>query len=113
MLAITTEPFGHSGTRERREVLERSSLRGGGGNNYRVLHGILLEHLDKLGDGGAFLTNGDVDTVELLGLVCTIVPVPLVEDSVNGDSSLASLTITDVQLTLTMECQSQCRCLLL
>ena len=78
-----------------------------------MLHGILLEHLDELGDGGAFLTDGDVDTVELLGLVCTIVPAPLVEDSVNGDSSLASLMITDVQLTLTTECQSQHQCLLL
>ena len=54
MPAITTEPFGHSGTRERREVLERSILGGGGGDNYRVLHGILLERLDKLSDGGAF-----------------------------------------------------------
>ena len=54
MLAITTEPFGHSSTRERCEVLERSILRGSGGDNYQVLNGILLEHLDELSDSGAF-----------------------------------------------------------
>ena len=54
MLAITTEPFGHSGTRERRKVLERSILGGSSGDNYQVLHGMLLERLDELRDGGAF-----------------------------------------------------------
>src|SRR5258706_9136525 len=102
MLAIITEPLGHSGAREGREVLERSSLGGGGSDDYRVLHGIvLLERLDELGDGGALLTDGDIDTVELLALVGAIVPAPLVEDGVNSDSSLASLTITDDQFTLT------------
>ena len=101
VLAIVTEPLSHGGTREGGEVLQRSSLGGSGGDDDRVLHGIvLLERLDELGDGGALLTYRDVDAVELLGLVIAIVPAPLVEDGVNGDSGLAGLTVTDDELTL-------------
>jgi hypothetical protein len=56
-------------------LLQGSSLGGSGGNNDGVLHGVvLLKGLDELGDGGSLLTDGDVDTVELLGLVGTLVP---------------------------------------
>jgi hypothetical protein len=48
------------------------SLRGGGGNDGGVLHGVvLLKSLDELSDGGTLLTNGDVDAVKLLLLVGT------------------------------------------
>jgi hypothetical protein len=89
-------------TGERSKELERSSLGSSGGNDDRVLHSIiLLKGLDKLSDGGTLLTDGSVDTVQLLGLVLTIVPTLLVEDGVEGNGSLAGLTITDDQLTLT------------
>jgi hypothetical protein len=82
--------------------LKRSGLRGGGGNNDGVFHGVvLLQSLDKLGNSGTLLTDGDVDAVELLGLVVAVVPTLLVEHGIEGDGSLASLTITDNQLTLT------------
>ena len=74
---------------------------GGGSNDDRVLHGVvLLEGFDELGDGGSLLANGNVDAVELLALVVSVVPSLLVQHSVQGDSSLSGLTITDNQLTL-------------
>lgn len=47
------------------------------------------------------MTNSDVDAVELLGLVVTVVPSLLVQHSVEGDGSLSGLTITNDQFTLT------------
>lgn len=82
-------------------VLKRGGLRGGGGNDDGELHGVvLLKSLDKLGNGGSLLSDGDVDAVKLLGLVVTNVPSLLVEHGVEGDGSLSSLTITNDQLTL-------------
>ena len=75
MLAVVTEPFTHSTTREGSKVLKGSSLRGGGSNNDRVFHRIvLLKSLDELSDGRTLLADSDVDTVEFLGLVLNIVP---------------------------------------
>lgn len=79
-----------------------SSLGGGGGDDDGVLHGVvLLEGLDELGDSGALLADGDVDAVKLLGLVVAAVPPLLVEHGIESDGSLAGLTITNDQLTLT------------
>lgn len=83
------------------KVLQRSGLGGSGGNDDGVLHGVvLLKGLDKLGDGGSLLADGDVDTVELLGLVVGAVPSLLVEDGIQGNGGLSGLTVTDDQLTL-------------
>lgn len=88
-------------TSEGSNVLQGSSLRGSSGNDDRVLHGVvLLKRLDELGDSGTLLADGDVDAVELLGLVVAVVPPLLVEDGVQGNGSLAGLTITNDQLTL-------------
>lgn len=77
-------------------------LGGSGGDDDGVLHGVvLLKGLDELSDGGALLTDGNVDTVELLGLVLAVVPPLLVEDGVKSDGSLTGLTVTNDQLTLT------------
>jgi hypothetical protein len=89
-------------TGERSNVLQGSGLRGSGGDNDGVLHGVvLLEGLDELSDGGTLLADGDVDAVELLGLVVAAVPALLVEDGVEADGGLAGLTIANDQLTLT------------
>jgi hypothetical protein len=102
MFAVVTEPLSHRGTSEGSNVLERSGLGGGSGDNDGVLHGVvLLEGLDKLGNGGSLLTDGDVDAVKLLLLVGTLVPPLLVEHSVEGNGGLSGLTVTDNQLTLT------------
>lgn len=88
-------------TGERSKVLERSGFRGGGRNDNAVLHGIvLLEGLDELGDGGSLLTDSDVHTVQLLGLVVGVVPSLLVQHGIQGNGSLSGLTVTNNQLTL-------------
>ena len=82
--------------------MQRCSLRGSGGNDNGVLHGIvLLKSLDELSDGGSLLANSDVDTVQLLLLVAAAVPSLLVKDGVESDGSLSGLTIANDQLTLT------------
>lgn len=102
MLAVVTEPLAHGATREGSKVLEGSSLRGGSSDNDGVLHGIvLLKGLDELSDGRSLLANGNVDTVELLGLVGTVVPLLLVKNGVNGDGGFTSLTVTNDKLSLT------------
>jgi hypothetical protein len=50
--------------------------------------------LDKLRNSRTLLANSDIDTIELL-LILTLVPAPLVEDGVNGNSSFACLTVTN------------------
>jgi len=99
--AVVTEPFTDGTTSEGSQELEGSGLRGSGGNDDGVLHGIvLLKGLDELSDGRTLLTDGNVDTVELLGLIRAGVPALLVEDGIKSDGSLSSLTITDDKLTL-------------
>lgn len=89
-------------TSERSKVLQRSGLRGSSSNDDGVLQGVvLLKGLDKLSDGGTLLTDGNVDTVELLGLIVGGVDALLVKDGIKSDGSLTSLTITNDQLTLT------------
>jgi hypothetical protein len=102
VLSVVTEPLTNGSTGERSNVLQRSGLRGSGGDNDGVLHGVvLLEGLDELSDGGSLLADGDVDAVKLLGLVVGVVPSLLVKDGVESDGSLTSLTVTNDQLTLT------------
>ena len=92
----------HGGTGERRNILQRSGLGGGGSDDDGVLHGVvLLKGLDELSDGRTLLADGHVDAVKLLGLVVGVVPPLLVEDGVKSDGSLTGLTVTNDQLTLT------------
>ena len=108
VLSVVTEPLSHGTTREGSEVLERGGLGGGGGDNDGVLHGVvLLEGLDKLGDGRSLLADGDVDTVKLLLLVGTVVPLLLVKNGVDGNGGLSGLTVTDDKLTLTTSDRNQ------
>jgi hypothetical protein len=101
VLSVVTEPFSDGGSREGGEVLKGSGFGSGGSDNDGVLHGVvLLEGLNELSDGRTLLSDSDVDTVELGGLVLSIVPSLLVEDSVDGDGGLSSLPVSDDQLTL-------------
>lgn len=101
VLAVVTEPLSDGGSGEGGEVLEGSGLGGGSGDDDGVLHGVvLLKGLDELRDGGALLSDGDVDAVELGGIIGAVVPPPLVEDRVEGDGGLAGLPVSDDQLTL-------------
>ena len=101
MHAVVTEELAHGAARIGSQVLKGGSIRSSGRDNNAVLHGIgISKALDDLGNGGSLLANGDVDAEELLLLVTGIIETLLVDDGVDGDGGLASLTITDDQLTL-------------
>jgi hypothetical protein len=63
---------------------------------------VVSEDLDDVGDGGSLLSDGDVDAVELLGLITggIIESSLLVNDGINGNSSLSSLSVTNDELSL-------------
>jgi hypothetical protein len=63
---------------------------------------VVSEDLDDVGDGGSLLSDGDVDAVELLGLITggIIESSLLVNDGINGYSSLSSLSVTNDELSL-------------
>ena len=81
--------------------MKLTGFRGSGGDDDGVLQRIIfLKSLDKLSNGRSLLSNGNVDAVELLGLIVTLVPSVLVDHGVKCDGGLASLTIANDQLTL-------------
>merc|ERR1719402_1281271 len=99
--AIVTEVLSHGHSGVGGEVLQGSSIRGSGRDNDGVLHGVSVsEPLHNLCDGGPLLADSNVDTVELLLSVVSVVESLLVDDGINGDSSFASLSVTNDQLTL-------------
>lgn len=60
----------------------------------------ISQPLHDLGDGGPLLSDGDVDAVQLLLLILSLVETLLVDDGVDSQGSLAGLTISNDQLTL-------------
>ena len=63
---------------------------------------MITEDLNDVGDSGSLLTDGDVDAVESLGVVTVGVVEGglLVDNGINGDGSLSSLSVTNDQLSL-------------
>merc|ERR1711953_35936 len=100
--AVVSEVLSHGHTRVGSQVLQGSSIGGGGRHHDGILQSIsVMEPLDNLGHGGSLLSHSDVDAVQHLLLVSGLVESLLVDDGVNGDSGLTSLTISNDQLTLT------------
>lgn len=63
--------------------MQRSGFGGSGGDDDGVLEGIVFfKGLNELSNGGSLLANSDVNTVQLLDFVVTVVPSFLVEDGV-------------------------------
>merc|ERR1719264_562139 len=99
--AVVTEVLSHGHTGVGGEVLQGGGVGGGGRDDDGVLHGVGVgEPLHNLGNSGPLLADSDVDTVELLLGVISLVEALLVDDGVNGNSSLASLPVANDQLTL-------------
>merc|ERR1712070_559325 len=95
MLATVTEVFSHGGSGVRSKELKRGGIGSGGSYDDTVVHGVALIKLtDKLGDGRSLLSNTDVNACERVVLRF------LVDDCINSDGSLSSLTITNDQFTL-------------
>src|SRR6185436_559718 len=99
--AVVAEIFAHGAARERRDVLHRRRIGCGGRDDDRIVErALLLQNLHELRDGGALLTDRDVDAVELDLLVGLRVQRLLVEDGVERDRGLAGLAVADDQLAL-------------
>ena len=82
-----TEVFAHGAPGVWSQVLERSCVRSSSGHNCGVFHGTTVsQSLYKLGYCRSLLANSDVDTVQLLFLVISLVEEPLVDDSVDSNS---------------------------
>ena len=101
VLGVVTEELTDGASRVGSQELERGGVGGGSGDDDGVLHAVsLLEQAADVGDRGPLLSDGHVDAVERLGLVTSLEDGLLVEDGVDGDGSLAGLSITNDQLTL-------------
>jgi hypothetical protein len=102
MLSVVTEVLSHGSSGVRSKKLKRSRIGSGSCNNNTVIHGSLLIKLShKLGNGGSLLSNSNINTSKgiLLGL--------LVNNGINGNSGLSSLTISNDQLTLSTSDRNQ------
>ena len=85
------------------QELEGGSLGGGGSNDDGVLKGVvILEHLHDVGDSGSLLADSDVDAVKLLRVFGVGINegALLVDDGINGDGSLSSLSVSNDKLSL-------------
>ena len=102
VFTVVSEPFSHGASREGSQELQRSGLGSSSSHDNGVLHGVvLLEGLDELSDCRSLLSDGDIDTIELLDFIASVVPLLLVENGVDGNGGFTGLTITNDQLSLT------------
>ena len=93
VLALIHEVFAHGAAGVRRDILQRSQLRGSCGDNDGIVHGAAAgERIDELGDGRALLADGDIDADDVLAL--------LVQNGIRCDDGLAGLAVADDELAL-------------
>ena len=93
IFTAVTEVFTHGAAGVRRQVLQGSGFGSRGCYHDGVGQGASFFQLAyHVGDGRLLLTNGDVDAADAA--------VFLVDDGVDGQSSLTDLTVTDDQLAL-------------
>src|SRR5208337_1735175 len=83
------------------DELERGRVAGSGGHNDGVLHrAVLAKRFDDLRNGGFFLANRDVNT--------DYAAVFLIDYSIDCDSGLADLAVTDDEFALPSANRSHC-----
>ena len=61
---------------------------------------MVLEDLADVSDGGSLLSNGDVNAIKLLVCISGIEVGLLVDNGINGNGSLSSLSVTNNELSL-------------
>merc|ERR1719181_33531 len=100
---VVTEVLADGSTSKRSQELHWGSIGSSGSHDASVLHAALgVKVLHNLGDSGALLADSDVDAVKLVRLGGTRSEARLlVDDGIESDGSLASLAVTNDQLTLT------------
>mmetsp|Transcript_34401 Transcript_34401/g.111950 ORF Transcript_34401/g.111950 Transcript_34401/m.111950 type:complete len:321 (+) Transcript_34401:990-1952(+) len=102
MHAVVAEVLGHGAAGVRRKELQRGSIRGRRGHNGGVLQAVVLtQDFEELCHSGTLLADGNVEAIQVVLLIRRIIDGLLVEDRVDGNGSLACLTITDNELSLT------------
>merc|ERR1711907_27862 len=102
MHAIVAEVLAHDTTCVWCQILQRSSVGRSCSNDGGKWEAALsLKGGHEGGNGGALLADSDINTIQLVGFGTGIVNRLLIKDGIKGNSSLASLTIADDQLTLT------------
>ena len=98
MTAGITEVFTDGSSGKRCEVLQCGRI--GSRSSYydSIVHGTFFtQGIYDAGNGGTFLSDGNIDTVDRIsGFVIGT----LVDDGIDGNSRLSSLAVTDDQLTL-------------
>ncbi len=100
--SIITEVFSNSAARVRSQELEGSGIRGSSSDDNGVLKCITFaEETHNVGNSRSLLTDSDVDAEKRLCGVTCFMGSFLVEDRVNSNGGLTSLTISDNQFTLT------------
>ena len=98
MTSCVTEIFANRCTCKWCVILHGSRVAGSGGHDNGVVHRPLLsEGIDNGGNRRAFLSNSHIDTID--GFPCLVVGT-LVDDGVDGDSSLTCLTVSDDEFSL-------------
>jgi hypothetical protein len=101
--SVVSEVLSDGASRVGSQELKRSCIRCSGSNNDGVSKStVVFKDLHNVGHSGPLLSNGDVNAVESLGSITSSLKERLlVEDGVNSNGRLASLSISDDQLTLT------------
>lgn len=101
MLSVVSEIFTNSATRIRSQELKGSSFGGSSSNDDGVFHGFMVsEGLDQVGDCGSLLSDSDVDTEKLLLDLTGVEVLLLVDDGIDSDGSLTSLSVTNNKFSL-------------
>ena len=101
VLSVVTEELTDGASGVGSQELKGSGVGSGGSDDDGVLQAVsLFEKTDDVGDSGSLLADSDVDAVEGLGVVSSLEDGLLVQDGVDSDSGLSSLSITNDQLTL-------------
>merc|ERR1719334_1919097 len=99
--AMISEVFSHSNTRVRSKILQGSSIGSSGRHDSCVFHSIsICKPFDNLGNSGSLLSNSNVDAVHFLLGISSIVESLLVDNSIDGNSSFSSLSVSNDQFTL-------------
>lgn len=90
VFAVVSEVLSHGAARVWSQVLQGGSVGGSGRDHNGVLHGIgISQPLHQLSNSGPLLSDGNVDAVELLLLISTIIKPLLVDDCVDGNGSFS------------------------
>jgi len=101
VFSIITEVLTNSAPGVWSQELQRSSLRSSSGNDDGILEAItVVQQSHDVGDSRTLLADSDVNAVKRLGVITKLVDLLLVNDSVDGNRSLTSLSVSDDKLTL-------------